>query len=193
MTIGTTGDLEMCRRAPVVEEFPKMLTRQRLTALVGLGLIGCILLGSACDVVNPEFAYQMGGNPIPGSTNVNGFVLLVLSNLTDGEVSVTYEFDLKRLGTADLITDANTMWLRIPGFFAQSLPCGVTEVRIQSANAGTVVIPDPDLPDDQQDVGGGLDLPTTRFTAPVLQCGSVIVVTISGAGANVSADVQILN
>ena len=169
-----------------------MLTRQRLTALLGLGLIGCILLGSACDVVNPEFAHQMGGNPIPGSTNINGFVLIVLNNLTPGPVSLTHEYDLKQVGTADLVTSGSTMSLGITGFFATSLPCGVTEVRLLNVSAGTTLLPDPDNPDDQDDAGG-LTIPTTRFTAPVLQCGSVIVVTVIGSGANVVVDVQLLN
>lgn len=174
-----------------------MLTRKRLTALIGLGLIGCIILGSACDVLNPEFVGQMGGNPIPGSTNVRGYVLVVLNNLTTEEVSLTWEADVKRVGQAELALESMTMMMPFAGYYAVSLPCGVTEIRLVSLMGGTgLTIPDPDNPDDSDqatDSDGTIDLPTTVFTSPVLQCGSVVVVTVVGTGVSATADVQILN
>jgi len=196
MTIGTTGDLEMCRRAPVVEEFPKMLTRQRLTVLLGLGLIGCILLGNACDVVNPEFAYQMGGNPIPGSTNVNGYVLVVLNNLTPHDAMLTYEADIKRVGQADLVSDSGTLFKGPGEYLAISLSCGTQEIRLVSLDLGIDL--DIEALDETQDGEAApttfpIDLPTTVVTSPVLRCGSVVIVTVVGTGADAVADVQVLN
>jgi hypothetical protein len=176
-----------------VEEFPEMLKRQKLTALVGFGLIGCVLLGGACDVWNPEFVLQNGGNPIPGSTNINGYVLLVLNNLTDGPASLTYEVDTKIVGQAELSTKSGTMNRGGTGFFAMSFQCGVQEIRLISLIAGSsTVTPDPDNPDDEEETPG-VDLPTTVVRTPVLQCGTVVVVTVVGTGANMTADVQVLN
>jgi hypothetical protein len=185
MDLGTTGDLEKSRRVPVVEEFPKMVIRQRLTALIGFGLIGCLLLGGACDIINPELAHEMGGNPIPGSTRVNGFVLIVLHNLTPGGVSMSYEFDLKVPGQDDLLADGGNMGIGIPGYFAMSVPCGVKEIRLMGLSVSP--LPDPDDPES-----GALDLPTTNFTSPLLECGSVIFVTVSGLPPNAIVDVQLL-
>ena len=172
-----------------------MLKRQRLTALIGIGLIGCALLGNACDVINPEFANQMGGNPIPGSTTINGFVLIVLHNLTPGGVSMDYEFDLKVPGRADVLADGGNMSIGITGFFAMSVPCGVTEIRLTGLRATGLGIPDPD-PDGEEGGEtdpGALELPITQFSTPLLECGSVIFVTVSGAPPNVIVDVQLLN
>jgi hypothetical protein len=167
-----------------------MATRKRLSALFAAGLIVSLLLGSGCGILNPEFVNQQGGNPIPGSTNISGYVLIVLNNLTAGAASLTYEFDLRKPGTSTLITDGSTMTNGIPGFFAMSIPCGVTEVRLVSARAfGGGFVPDPDAEDDPTLV----ELPTTMFKTPVLQCGSVIFVTITGSAGSAVADVQIIN
>jgi hypothetical protein len=143
-----------------------------------LALIASSLVLTSCgDVLNPEFAGQIGLDPVPAASRQTGYVILMLNNVTNAATTLTWSADVKIAGSDTPRLEGGTMFIGLRGPFAQSLPCGITQLRLESLTAGPV----------------DLALPTTLFSPPALQCGSVVAVTVSGVAPNFQVNVQLVN
>lgn len=175
-----------------LEEYSEMVrhTRRAPRTATALAAVTLLLSGGCSAILNPELAGMIGGadSAVASSTNIDGYILVVLNNLTGAPISASYELDIDQPGPGEPEVDNANQTTSI-GVFAMSHHCNVTEIRFLSITAAVAV----DTTDggDIEDIE--LDVPTTVFSAPALQCGSVIMITVAGFGAEVFVDMQLIN
>lgn len=149
-----------------------------LRSCIAVRVAACItvmMAGLSCDALNPSFVNQLGGNANVVSPKLAGSIVVVFNNQRSTPLQLSYETEITRpgdsavtLGGGNIIPDSNLNDPPEPGYFAVTLDCNTTMIKI--TGIGQI--------GSDEGGAGSLALASNEFRAPALQCGSVLFVNV---------------
>ncbi len=150
-------------------------------AILAAGLAAMTGMTGCGGFLNPALLGGTGGNPVASASDLNGFVIVTLANLTTGAVSLDFTADIRPPGADEARPETSNQSIGIPGYFAMTLPCGVEQIRLETLTAF--------IDGEEIDV----PLPTTLLPAGSVPCGSIVLVSVQLTQAGgITADVQVI-
>jgi len=138
--------------------------------------LGCLLPLGCSQVLNPALVNSLGINPTNTLPNPDGYVILMFTNLTAGSLSfsTTHEYNGEFSESFNYIVSPGTPFMVVE-------PCELTSFQLGNL---TVAFPG----------GESIEVPSNRGAVIKnrdFTCGSVIAVTVQGAGAAVDLNLEV--
>lgn len=148
----------------------------RSAAWAGLVIVS-VLACTSCDMLNPAFVAQIGGNAGAAGPDPTGSIVVVFNNQRTQLVGLDHSVESSPPG--EQTRTHNSIIGPVPtGFWTVTYDCNTTKITINK------VVPATQISTTQPDQGLGesLGLDGMEFARPALQCGAVLFVNVPLVG-----------
>jgi hypothetical protein len=137
----------------------------------------CVLAvtGVSCDILNPSFVGQLGGDAGNTGPSPTGSIVLIFNNQTTQRLALNYDLELSRAGEG-VVTQTGSSLVTSTGYWTATFDCDTTGIILTGISI---------VSDTGDDTGGTTDiaLAVNEFRRPALQCGSVVFVNMPLIGS----------